>query len=38
MWCRFVSKTGYLFEFDTYTDRKVPSKLGIGKLFVLQLT
>jgi hypothetical protein len=39
MWCRCDSKSGYLFEFDLYTGKKVGKiEHGLGEGVVLQLT
>ena len=39
MWCRCDAKSGYLFEFDMYTGKKMDSNgHGLGEGVVLQLT
>lgn len=38
MWCRCESKTGFLFEFDLYTGKKMDQQVGLGEGIVLQLS
>ncbi|GFW12549.1 piggyBac transposable element-derived protein 2 [Trichonephila clavipes] len=38
MWCRADSSTGYLFEFDLYTGKKMNTEVELGESVVLSLT
>lgn len=39
MWCRCDATTGYLFEFDLYTGKRISgTEYGLGESVVLQLT
>ena len=38
MWCRCDSRTGYLYEFDLYTGKKVDAEQGLGEGVVHMLT
>ena len=37
-WCRYCSKTGYLYEFDLYLGKKEKTELGLGETVVLDLS
>lgn len=38
MWCRTESSTGYLFEFDLYTGKKMNTEVGLGESVIQSLT
>lgn len=39
LWCRCDSATGYLFEFDLYTGKRISgTQFGLGESVILQLT
>lgn len=38
MWCRCVSSTGYLYQFDLYTGKKTNTEIGLGESLVVCLT
>ena len=37
-WCRFCSKTGYLYELDLYLGKKEKTEEGLGETVVLDLS
>lgn len=38
LWCRCDSETGYLYQFDIYTGKKMNPERGLGEGIILQMT